>query len=345
MDYSIYKGKNVMVTGCCGFKGSWLVCWLKKLGANVIQIGHLPKTTPNHFYLLGGKVEDIALVDLSCYDERTNFLANILKYHKIDVVFHLAAHAIVSKTFEDPAEAISNNTMAALSVLEACRQSPVKGVVLITTDKVYQDKNWIWGYREVDELGGFDPYSTSKVCIEHIVECYRRSFGGNIAVARAGNVIGGGDWSLNRLIPDLIKAAVKGETVDIHTPSATRPWQHVLDALNGYILLGKEIMLSKDVNTSWNFGPAEEVPVGQILLWAQNEWKNIVWEVDNQPTHEHMVHLLKIDSTKAHKLGWEPRWSIETAVRRTIAWYRAYYEQGVAVTGLDLLAYRQPKRL
>jgi CDP-glucose 4,6-dehydratase len=266
-----------------------------------------------------------------------------MKSFQPDLIIHLAAKAIVARTFTEPRETFENNIMGAVNILEACRQTPsVKGIVMITTDKVYEDENWQWGYRENDKLGGVDPYSSSKVCIEQVIRCYRESFGMNIATARAGNVIGGGDWSFKRLIPDIVRAASKGDKVVVHTPSATRPWQHVLEALQGYLKLGQAILEGRDVNRSWNFGPEGEMSVLEVLQLAHEIWPDVEWEVDATPTHPHMVYLLKLDSTESRKLlGWKPIWTIEEAIKRTVLWYKDYYEDGIVTTDIDIEEYEE----
>ena len=333
----IYEGKRVLVTGAFGYKGSWACHWLKRLGAEVIGYGHPPNTEPSHHSLLNK--EDVVGSDLLNY----SFLEWVIKESKPDLVIHLAAKAIVARTFTEPRETFENNVMGAVNILEACRLIPsVKGIVFITTDKVYSDENWAWGYRENDKLGGIDPYSASKVCCETVIECYRRSFGLNIATARAGNVIGGGDWSYKRLIPDIVRATSKGETVVIHTPNATRPFQHVLDALYGYLLLGEQILKGNDVNRAWNFGPDESMSVLQVLETAKEVWPEVKWEVNEAETHRFMVYLLKLDSTESHNiLGWKPMWNIGQAVRKTIAWYRRYYADGFIESENNIRSYER----
>jgi CDP-glucose 4,6-dehydratase len=333
----IYKDKVVMVTGAYGFKGSWLCEWLRKLGAAVVEYGHPPSTEPNHHNLLGYVVGDETRQDLLDY----YLLLETMVETEPDLVIHLAARAIVARTFTEPRETFENNVMGAVNILEACRLTPsVEGVVFITTDKVYEDKNWGWGYRENDELGGYDPYSASKVCCEHVIQCYRKSFGLNIATARAGNVIGGGDWSFKRLIPDIVRATAKGEKVVVHTPNATRPWQHVLDALYGYLLLGEKILKGEDVNRAWNFGPTEEMSVLDILTIAKEVWPEVCWEVNEADTHPFMVYLLKLDSSESYKrLGWKPRWGMKYSVARAVRWYKEYYETGKILTNNDIEDY------
>lgn len=332
----IYKGKRVLVTGNCGFKGSWLCQWLKKLGAEVFGYGHPANTDPNHYTLLGNPYP------ANYYDLLDFFwLKQTFSDFKPDLVIHLAARAIVARTFTEPRETFENNVMGAVNILEACRMTPsVKGIVMITTDKVYSDKNWKWGYRENDDLGGIDPYSASKVCCEHVIECYRKSFGMNIATARAGNVIGGGDWSYKRLIPDIARATSKGEKVVIHTPNATRPFQHVLDALYGYLLLGEQILKGNDVNRSWNFGPDTSMTVLQVLEIAQEVWPEVNWEVNEAETHKFMVYLLRLDSTESRNvLGWKPVWDMGHSIRMATLWYKIYYQTGVIMTDTDIRDY------
>lgn len=339
--FDIYRGKKVLVTGAYGFKGSWLCRWLGTLGAEVICYGHLPSTEPNHYSLLGFLSHD----EDDCADDVLNIahLRRVMNNNPPDLVIHLAAKAIVARTFTEPMETFHNNVMGAVNILEACRLTPsVKGIVFITTDKVYFDENWGWGYRENDKLGGVDPYSASKVCCETVIESYRKSFGLNIATARAGNVIGGGDWSYKRLIPDIVRAAARGEQVVVHTPNATRPWQHVLDALYGYLLLGEKILMGENVNRSWNFGPTEEMTVLDVLNIAKGAWPAVDWTVDETATHPFMVYLLKLDCTDSHKLlGWENKWGMAHSVARAITWYRLYYESRNIFTDWDISAYME----
>ena len=345
--FDIYKGKRILVTGSAGFCGSWLCRWLSNLGAEVVEYGHPPRDTPNHYELLGGVksniVDYISLrepVILRPHDDLLSYshLLDVIKFNRPDLIIHLAAKGIVARTLTEPHETFENNIMGALNILEAYRlNKSVKGMVMVATDKVYSIKGQK-AYREDDELGGIDPYSCSKVCVEHITKSYREHFGLNIAVARAGNTIGGGDFTYKRLIPDIVKATIKGEKVVIRTPNATRPFQHVLEALHGYLLLGQHILEGKDVNRAWNFGPNEgDMTVHEVLLTAQTIWPKVGWEIDTAQSHPAMDYLLNIDSTDAKTmLGWKPVWSIKEAVERTIGWYEAYYEKGVINTDKDI---------
>jgi len=339
--FEIYRGKTVLITGHTGVKASWLALWLKMLGAKVIGIGNPPKPGPTHYAFLKNQ-------PLEVFDE--DFTLNLIKDQNrlslvmddVDVVFHLAAKAIVAQTFDEPAATFENNIMSVVNLLDACREQPtVTGIVCVTSDKVYESKEWNYAYRETDALGADDPYSTSKVCIEHIVECYRSAYGMNIASARAGNILCGGDWGAKRLFPDIVTAAAAGKPVEIHTPDATRPFQHVLDALQGYLLLGEKMLQGKDVNRAWNFGPVKgELSVLRVLEVAHSVWPAVQWVVDNEPTHKFMVYLLKLDSSESIKqLGWKPVWSMEEAVVASVQWYKNYYEDGTASSQASILMY------
>jgi CDP-glucose 4,6-dehydratase len=333
----IYRGKSVMVTGAYGFKGTWLSFWLERLGAIVTRYGHAPRNMAiNHYSLLGGM--PVCDTDMLDYE----LLEDTIKNRRPEIVFHLAAKALVIEGFQNPRATFENNIMAAVNLMDICKKNPfVKGIVLITTDKVYYDRNWGWGYREVDALGGDDPYSASKVAIEHAVTCYRKNFFPMIAVARAGNVIGGGDWSDYRLIPDMIKSAAVGGTVEINTPNATRPWQHVLEPLSGYLMLGQRLLEGDEQYArEWNFGPTGEMTVMQVLETAQHVWDKIHYRINEVERHKGMVNLLKIDSTLAHnELGWHNRWDQKLAIEKTIEWYRDYYTKGLVNTPDDIDQY------
>jgi CDP-glucose 4,6-dehydratase len=229
-------------------------------------------------------------------------------------------------------------------VLELCRQCPeTKAVVVISTDKVYANKEWHWGYREEDDLGDSSPYGASKVCVGQVINCYRTHYFPMIATARAGNVIGGGDWAHKRLIPDIVRATAHGDPVEIHTPNATRPWQHVLEPLSGYLTLGQKLLEKRsDVARPWNFGPEGEMTVLDIVKLAKEEWPEVKYNIVEEETHPSMVQLLKIDSTLSKEvLGWKPRWNMEAAVRNTIRWYKKYYEENEILTKIDIKRYEE----
>ena len=336
-----YKGKRVLVTGATGFKGSWLCYWLYKMGTNVSGIGLPPVTILSHYDLLDLDHKICCLKEtLLNYTEIAKFIDNT----KPEIVIHLAANAIVAKTFDDPKETFENNIMATVNLLEASRHcESVKSIVMITTDKVYENEEWNWPYRENDILGGLDPYSASKVCCEHVISCYRTQFMPYIATARAGNVIGGGDWAYARLIPDIAQAAAKGKVVEIHTPYATRPWQHVLEPLRGYLILGKKLYdYGAEFARPWNFGPQGEMTVMDILKVASETWDKVKYEVKPKETHPSMVQLLKIDSSEAKKkLGWHSLWTMNYSIHRAIRWYKEFYENGIVLTDIDIYDYER----
>ena len=331
----IYQHKKVFITGNTGFKGSWLAAFLKKLDVNIEGLALLPETTPNHFSLLN-------------IDYKTT-TANILDQDKLDavileaspdIIFHLAAQALVRRSYTDPVNTYNTNVMGTLNVLEAARKcKSVKAIVLITTDKVYENKERNKPYSETDELGGYDMYSSSKACCEILIKSYRNSFlniadyklkhNTLIASVRSGNVIGGGDWSTDRLIPDIAIASSKNEKVQIRNPKSVRPWQHVLDCLHGYLLLGAKLLNGeKDFAEAWNFSPrpGESKNVEEIAVIAKRTWEDIDIEFGPPPDNFHEAGLLMLDNFKAiEKLHWKPVWNITEAVQKTIGWYKAYY--------------------
>jgi len=335
----IYKGKKILVTGHGGFCGSWLCFWLRRLGAQVIGYGHHPRTSPNHHTLLGGEIITPGRGELLDFIQ----LQDAMKAAAPDLIIHTAAKAIVSRTFHEPRETFENNIMSTVNILEASRQCPsIKGIIISVTDKIYEDKNWMYGYRECDEMGGVAPYDASKCCVEHVIRCYREGFGLNIAAARPGNVIGGGDWSEARLFPDIARATSKGEKIQVHTPTSTRPWQFVLEPLAGYLILGQAMFEGRNVNGAYNFSPdGEPMTVLNLLKTAKIYWPKIEWVVDNKPTHPRMVYLLKLDNSKAkEELGWRPAYDMKTAVKNTILWYRDFYTHGFINTEADIIDYQ-----
>lgn len=339
-ELSVYRGKRVVVTGYQGFKGSWLCAILKYLGAEVYGFGHSNNELPNHHSLVFTK--DINLHSRPGCLRYKDDIESFIDYANPDLVIHLAAKAIVAKTFADPGGTFENNVMGTVNLLDVClKKKNLRGVVAVTSDKVYEDKNWQWGYRETDPLGGTDPYSVSKVCVEHVIRCYR-NFGLPIVTARAGNVIGGGDWSYARLIPDIVRATANREPVNIHTMNATRPFQHVLDPLCGYLLIGARMLNDEGetLHNEYNFGPEAAVSVEYILETAKTYWEDISWVEDHKPTHPNMVYLLKIDSSLAkNSIGWMPMIPIEQAIAVTILWYKELYLTGRINTWDNISSY------
>lgn len=332
---SLWQGRRVFLTGHTGFKGGWLSLWLAQLGATVRGFALDPYTQPN--------LMDLAHVATAVEDIRGNIqdlpaLKSALQEFSPEIVIHMAAQPLVRYSYSDPLGTYATNVMGTAHVLEAVRQvKTVRAVVSVTTDKCYENKEWIWGYRENDPLGGYDPYSSSKACAEIVSAAYRQSFfpidrfGRDhqtlIATARAGNVIGGGDWSDDRLIPDLVRGFLKEDTVKIRNPKAIRPWQHVLEPLWGYLRLAEELYLGRTAAaTSWNFGPTDDDawPVGRIADKLVSAWgKNAVWELDGSPS-VHEAHYLKLDSSKARtQLGWHSQLHLETALDWVVDWYQA----------------------
>jgi CDP-glucose 4,6-dehydratase len=328
---NIYRGRRVLVTGHTGFKGSWLALWLTRLGAQVSGIALPPATQPNHWDLLGLDS------DVHCVDIRdAAALAQCIAALQPEIVFHLAAQPLVRVSYRDPSVTWATNVGGTVNLLEACRHTAsVQAIVVVTTDKCYENLESAQGYRETDRLGGHDPYSASKAAAELAVASYRQSFfhtadGPLLASARAGNVIGGGDWSEDRLIPDLIRALTAGTALEIRSPHAVRPWQHVLDSLSGYLLLGQKLTERKHgFAAAWNFGPAQHdcATVADVLARMQRHWPPLQWQVSQQ-NQPHETQLLQLDSSKAHEqLGWQPVWPLDTALAATAHWYRTQIEQ------------------
>lgn len=328
-----YKGKTVLVTGHTGFKGSWLSIWLKELGANVVGYALAPSGVRDNFVLAGlsNKITDTR----GDIREREK-LQEVFNTYKPEIVFHLAAQALVRESYEEPAYTYEANLMGTINVLECIRQTPsVKVGIMITTDKCYENKEQLWGYKESDPLGGYDPYSSSKAAAEIAIGSWRASFfnpkaykqhGKAIASVRAGNVIGGGDWAKDRIVPDCIRALENDIPITIRSPKAIRPWEHVLEPLSGYLLLGAK-MLEDPIAYSegWNFGPSLDsiLPVWAIAtLITKYYGKGQLIDVSN-PLERHEAQLLNLDISKAvFKLGWRPTWTIEEAIRYTVEWYR-----------------------
>lgn len=340
---NVYRGRRVLLTGHTGFKGSWMATWLSQMGAQVTGLALAPYGLPNHWDLLGvpardlrGDIRDLPTVQAT-FDEA-----------QPEIVFHLAAQALVRRSYRDPLESWSTNVMGTANVLDVCRRTPsVRAVVVVTTDKVYANNEWPWGYRENDRLGGHDPYSASKAACELVADSFRKSFWRDgdaplMASARAGNVIGGGDWSEDRLIPDLVRALQKGAALEIRSPLATRPWQHVLECLSGYLLLGQRLLEGKqEVAGAWNFGPGAEDnrSVVEVLTELQRFWPQLAWNVADVP-QPHEANLLYLDCAKSRsQLGWAPIWSLQEALAMTAEWYRNHQVNGQVTTQDQLARY------
>ena len=345
----IYKGKKVLITGHTGFKGSWLIQWLEMMGAVVFGYSLPPVNKPNHIDLLNMNMDE-NLADL----RDANTLQAYVNKIQPDIVFHLAAQAIVRVSYDDPIETFSTNIMGTLNVFEACRKSDsVNAIINITSDKCYENKEWIWGYRENDRMGGYDPYSASKGMSELMTSSYRNSFfninnygkSHNILLGsgRAGNVIGGGDWAIDRLIPDMMKAANTGSSVLVRNPKATRPWQHVLEPLSGYLTLGWKLLEGKkEYADGWNFGPdmGSNLSVGDIVELSSKIWNSITPKFSENTSEHHEANLLMLDCSKANKaMKWSPVWDINTTLDKTINWYKDFYEENKTNTKKDIKAY------
>ena len=335
MNAAFWQGKKVFLTGHTGFKGAWLALWLQELGAEVTGFSLAPPTDPSLFELasvadgmvsLEGDIRDIAALQQALADVRP------------DIVLHLAAQSLVRPSYKDPIETYSTNVMGSLNVLEAVRQTGgVRAVVMVTTDKCYENKERPEPYSEGEPLGGYDPYSSSKACMEILTASYRNSFfpadvyarhQTAVASARAGNVIGGGDWATDRLLPDVLAAFEVGKPAQIRNPNAIRPWQHVLEPLHGYLLLAEQLFENgSDYAEAWNFGPddSDTQTVGWIVEQLAETWSSDAsWEID-AGDHPHEANILKLDSTKARtKLQWQPRWSLQIALQRIAEWHSAY---------------------
>ena len=331
---SFYSGRKVFITGHTGFKGSWLCLWLHQLGAKVTGYALPPPTEPSLFELCGiGSLVHSVVSDV----RDGNSLKDRMAEAEPEIVIHMAAQPLVRDSYEIPVETYAVNVMGTVNVLEAVRScDSVKAVVVVTTDKCYEERNLASGFKESDPLGGADPYASSKACSEIVTAAYRRSFFGGgkftnhtaaIASARAGNVIGGGDWARDRLVPDFLRALDRGQTVKIRSPKAIRPWQHVLEPLSGYLRLAECLHTKGSAYAEgWNFGPADKD--GRNVSWIVERlvaaFPDATWECDPGP-QPHEAHYLKLDLSKARsRLGWEPRWRLETALKKTLEWHTAW---------------------
>ncbi len=344
----VYKGRKVLVTGHTGFKGSWLSYLLQLMGADVCGYSLEAPSQPAHIDLLKFPIKSV-IGDIRDYKK----LESVFTEFQPEIVFHLAAQPLVRFSYQDPITTYDTNVTGSLKVYEACRKcKSVNSIVTITTDKVYDNKEWIWAYRENDMLGGKDPYSASKAAMEIMTRSYIHSFFNKdnlaehntlIATARAGNVIGGGDWAEDRLIPDIMRATANNKEVEIRNPKAIRPWQHVLDPLFGYLLLGQKLLERQtSFADEFNFGPNlnEESSVMDLVNESLNQWKDIKFKVNTSKNLLHEAQLLKLDSTKAiNSLGWKPMLSTKEALALTIRWYRDFYSEKKVNTLSDIMSY------
>lgn len=346
VDKTFWQGKKVLLTGHTGFKGSWLSLWLQSLGANVVGYALAPPTNPSLF-----EAAQVAygMISISGDIRDLNKLQAVFTEHQPEIVIHMAAQPLVRYSYINPVETYSTNVMGSVNLLEAARHTAsVKAIVNVTTDKCYENKEWAWGYRENEALGGFDPYSNSKGCAELVTAAYRNSYfnpehyeshGVAVASARAGNVIGGGDWAEDRLIPDIMRAITNGEAVNIRNPHAIRPWQHVLEPLSGYLVLAQKLYEEgAGYAEGWNFGPNDQdaKPVQWIVEHLTNNWGNgASWSVDSG-NHPHEAHYLKLDCSKAKsRLNWHPRWHLAEALEHIISWQKQY-QQGADIKAVTL---------
>ena len=326
------------MTGHTGFKGSWLSCWLSRwLGAKVCGFSDTQTTQPHHYSLVKDSLNiDDHLGDVRDFDA----VCQSLREFQPEIVFHFAAQPLVRRSYKEPLETFSTNVLGTANVLKAARQcDSVKAVVVITTDKVYENLEVQRGYKETDILGGYDPYAASKACAELVVSSFRKSFyepdGKLLASCRAGNVVGGGDWAEDRLIPDLMRSAACGETTFIRMPGAVRPWEHVLEPLSGYLLLGQYLLEGKsEFAEAWNFGPDAEsnVTVGEVVEIASQVWSKVRVDGSKEP-QPHETTLLMLDCDKAKtRLNWKPIWNLRETIDNTIRWYQQFYEQNQVET-------------
>jgi CDP-glucose 4,6-dehydratase len=352
MSPAFWRGRRVLLTGHTGFKGGWLALWLTRLGADVHGFALAPPTDPSFSVACG---VDRRLTS-STIGDITDAAAVQAATHRIrpQVILHLAAQSLVRASYRAPVDTFRTNLLGTVHVLEAARGvEGLQAIVSVTTDKCYENREWLWPYREDEPLGGRDPYSSSKACAELATAAYRRSFfeaaGVRVATARAGNVIGGGDWAADRLLPDLLRAADAGVSTPIRAPGAVRPWQHVLEPLAGYLDLAEALVeRGDDVPAEWNFGPVEDDvrPVAWIADRVAARVGGAAWHPDDAP-HPHEAHTLRLDSSRARTLlGWRPRWSLDMALDRTIDWHLAWRQgQDMAAVSLGQIEAYEATRL
>lgn len=333
VDPGFWHGKTVLLTGHSGFKGSWLSLWLQAMGAKVHGLALPPPTAPS-LYEAANVAEELAS---SAWVDIRDGAAVRARVEAVqpEIVLHLAAQPLVRLSYEQPVDTFATNVMGTVHLLEAARHTPsVRAIVNVTTDKCYENREWVWGYREDEPMGGHDPYSNSKGCAELVSSAYRRSFlagrGIALATARAGNVVGGGDWAADRLVPDILKALQDDRPVLIRNPHATRPWQHVLEPLSGYLVLAQALVnQGQAVAQAWNFGPRDEDarPVQWIVEHLCGLWGGQASWTLQPGEHPHEANFLKLDISKARQhLGWQPRWTLEHALARIVQWHQAWLQ-------------------
>lgn len=330
-DAAFWRGRRVFLTGHTGFKGAWLTLWLQSMGAEVTGYSLAPPSDPNLFTL--ARVAE-GITHLSGDVRQLDALRSAMIAARPDVVLHLAAQSLVRRSYAEPVDTYATNVMGTVNLLEALRSvDSARAAVLVTSDKCYENREWIWGYREHDAMGGHDPYSNSKGCAELVTSAMRRSFFGQpgacaIASARAGNVIGGGDWAQDRLLPDAMRAFSRGEALVVRSPGAIRPWQHVVEPLRGYLLLAEALVREPAAHADgWNFGPedADCRSVREVVDLTQSHWAGAQVIYVPPPDAPHEAHFLKLDCTRAHTaLNWQPRWRLADGVARTVEWYLAH---------------------
>jgi CDP-glucose 4,6-dehydratase len=328
-----WRDKRVFLSGHTGFKGSWLSLWLQSLGAEVFGLALAPPSQPSLFEV-AHVASGMSSVTGDIRDLQT--VLHAMQRFRPQIVIHMAAQSLVRLSYTEPVETYATNVMGTVHVLEAARRiDSVRCIVNVTSDKCYENREWPWGYRETEPMGGYDPYSNSKGCSELVTSSYRRSFFQNskvaLASARAGNVIGGGDWASDRLVPDILRAFERNEPVVIRNPNSIRPWQHVLEPLSGYLTLAERLWSDgESVAEGWNFGPHEEdaKPVLWIVKRMVDTWGGAAgWKLD-AGEHPHEAHYLKLDISKArHRLGWRPRWNLDTALSKVTLWQQAWRAQ------------------
>jgi len=330
IDTKFWQGKRVLITGHTGFKGSWISLWLNSLGVELLGIALEPPTYPSLF--VEANISKLMISEITDIRNLDN-ISNIFKNFRPEIVIHLAAQPLVIESYKDPITTYTTNVIGTLNILESARQTDsVRAIVNVTTDKCYENKEWVWGYRENESLGGFDPYSNSKSCSELLTSSYRNSFFSitnvGLATARAGNVIGGGDWARNRLIPDILRSFENNSQIEIRNPLSIRPWQHVLEPLSGYLILAEKLFNDSILySEGWNFGPNDED--AKSVEWIVNtmirSWGASVNWTHTTEEYKHEANYLKLDISKANnRLDWHPRWALSTALDKIIEWQRAW---------------------